>query len=276
MERLATTALRTIHQQVSKALHEPTALYLIGSHARGNADQASDVDIVIITRGDAGAAHRIATSAYARHCPDGPQLDLTVLAHDELGHSATTDLARVQRREVLFPLVDHGQHIAGPDLATRLASRLTVGAAPTTHMPWVFARRTRGLPERLQSTPVSVPPNPDDEFLGYPSGSRTKVVVSLASWIGAGIIAMRTGWEHLATKEHVVARLNDIDVSGARWLSETITVCRSSWGYSVPQSTIDRALLRKICQRLHQMERDYATRHQSWQLESAKGRIDAA
>ncbi|MDG4807195.1 nucleotidyltransferase domain-containing protein [Micromonospora sp. WMMD1120] len=263
MERLATTALKTIHQDTCKALHEPTATYLIGSHARGNADQASDLDVVILTRGDVQTAQKLATSLYQERCPAGPPLDLTVLAYDDLGHPATTDLPRIQRREVLYPLADHGRHVGGPDLAGHLNSRLIMGAAPTRAMPWVFTRRVRGLPEQLQPTAVSGPPVPDDDFLGYPRDGRVKIIVSLASWIGAGIVSMTTGWDRVAAKEHVVTRLNDVDPALAQWLREVITTCRTTWGYQMPRDSRGRALLRSMCQLLHQLECDYAKRYRN-------------
>ena len=238
--------MHAVHQRISSTLHSATATYLIGSQARGDADQASDLDLVVLTSGDLPAAHGLATAAYRASCPGGPPLDLTVLDHTELGSPATTDPARIQRREVLFPLIDHGRRIGGPDLAGLLGGRLrTLGAAGTQAMPWVFMRRVRGLPEHLQPADVSEPPQPYDEFLGYPQDDQIKVIVSLATWIGAGIVAARTGWDRVAAKEQVVARLAAVDPELTGWLREVIAMCRVCWGYSIPQDAADRAVLHR-------------------------------
>ncbi|MEU8180255.1 hypothetical protein AB0B86_05685 [Micromonospora sp. NPDC049047] len=116
---------------------------------------------------------------------------------------------------------------------------------------------------------------PDDDFLGYPMDGRVKIVASLASWIGAGIVSMTTGWDRVAAKEHVVTRLNDVDPALARWLREVITTCRTTWGYRMPEDPRSRALLRNICQHLHQLECDYSQQYRSYGQDRVKSHSGA-
>jgi hypothetical protein len=187
-----------------------------------------------------------------------PDLDLTVFRQEELYGSSGTDSEWVKRRETLFPIVDHGVLVAGLPLAPELSKYLPeIEATTTIHMPYVFSRRARRLPERLAPVDVSLAPDPDDEFFGYTRDHRTKLIVSIATWIGTGIVAMRSKNRCLAAKEQVIEALSSVEPSLAHWISQIVGQCRTQWGYAVPAATPARAVLRDICARLHTLEQEY-------------------
>jgi|GEM_PF-2080499 len=194
-----TYAMESVIRDAGDALQTRIGLYLIGSYARGVADSASDLDVVAMAYGNEGRIGSAIGSLYADRFPRFPPLDLTAFNLTQLRRSPRSDLARIRRREVLFPLADHGIRISGPDLARDIVVRFSqLGAASGVHMRWVFCRRVRGLPERLSPVDVGEPPDQADEFLGYLRWGRVKSIVTLSSWIGTAIVVMRSGRDTIA------------------------------------------------------------------------------
>jgi hypothetical protein len=257
--RHLTYAVKSVIRDAGYAFQSPIGLYLIGSYARGAADTASDLDVIAIAHGDRDRIGSAIGSLYSGRFPRFPTLDLTVFNLAQLERPPRSDFARIQRREVLFPLADHGIRISGPDFAHDIVARLShLGAASAIQMPWVFCRRVRGLPEQLSPVDVSEPPDQADDFLGYLYRDSVKPVVTLSSWIGTAIVAIRSGRDTVAAKEQVIAQLQELDPELSYWLDGTVTLCRMVWHYAAPRSPSDRRALRAICLRLHELEQAYA------------------
>ncbi len=248
---------------------ETPAVYVVGSYARAAAGSESDLDLVVIGSDSTDSIRRTMKEIYLNCQGSVPALDLTVFNATELRMAPLSDRERIARRESLFPLVDHGRHVAGPHFRSDILLRLdSLGAAETSRMPWVFSRRLRGETEVLAPVDIDDPPSRSDEYLGYLASGSTKLVVTLASWIGAGIVAIRSQDEHIASRNQAVRRLRSVEPSLANWLAEMIARCKKSWRYRLPTSEDDRRELRLICARVHELEMYFAAEYQSLEPKS--------
>lgn len=92
--------VREFHQRVEEALGEPVEVLLFGSHARGEATEGSDVDVLVIVRDrDARTEDRIGDLAWEVGFKAGVVLSAVVVAREELRVLEESPFIQAVRRE---------------------------------------------------------------------------------------------------------------------------------------------------------------------------------
>ena len=83
MKTISTELLDEIVKRLTNALH-PIRIYLFGSHATGNADQDSDVDLLIVVPDTNQSRHDLALKGRAHLRDLIIPMDLIVCTHSEI------------------------------------------------------------------------------------------------------------------------------------------------------------------------------------------------
>jgi predicted nucleotidyltransferase len=83
MKKLSKELINEMTNRLKDALH-PLKIYLFGSHAAGNADQDSDVDLLIVVPDTNQSRHDLALKARANLREFIIPMDLIVCTHSEI------------------------------------------------------------------------------------------------------------------------------------------------------------------------------------------------
>jgi hypothetical protein len=133
------------------------------------------------------------------------------------------------------------------------------------HFPYLVLAGQRKHPPHLPY-PLDYP-DPADEFFGYtgrllraPDGTptpSTKRLVHASGYIATALVAIRTDSFVADKRSAVVEYRARIDDMWAEHLEAVQYYCRVQWGYGVPETPADRAILRQLCRRQLEFENHF-------------------
>jgi len=246
------------------------ASYVEGSWADGTMVETSDLDLVVIFRGERSASERQQSAALRAACQQRSPLELDLTILDE------TALARG-----VSPQLKLGAHLVyGDDLCRNL---------PLIPMPaWTRDRmhtsywRTVTLFER--PVPVRLPvdyPDPTDAFYGYlrrptrlPDGTTmpgTRDLVRSVGWMATALIALRAG-QYVVRKQDCPGQYRmSIGDQWTALIGDVATLCRTTWRYQIPNTAHDRARLRSLCEQTLAFENAFLTTYRAFVIDQLQG-----
>lgn len=259
-----------IHDSV--ALFERTfpgrvrAYYLEGSWADGTMLETSDLDLVVVFKGQNTAAERAQAAELRTVCEQASSLefDATIIDEAALVGGASPQLAL------------GAQLVYGEDIRSRL-DLVPIAAWTRDRMHTSYWRTIRLF---ARPTPVCLPigyPDPTAEFYGYvrratrlPDGSTvpgTRDLVRSVGWTATALVAWRAG-QYVARKRdcHRVYRA----CIGDQWaalIEDIYALCRAAWRYGVPDAAEDRARLRVLCERTLLFENAFLALYRAFLIE---------
>ena len=238
------------------------AAYLLGSRSDDSAASISDLDGLILFKGDFLAGEREQARRMLAACRliSPIRLDLWVMA--EL-HEAFLELhhdVRLRGGELVYG-EDVRDRIPSPSLD---AQRRYIVRWPARYIS--LLHDDKSLNERLEY------PDPGDEFFGYakirqpswyPDGVRegTKELVAALFWTTTARLVLEADRPSKDRAEVLRLAHEHLDEASAAFLAEVYLKCKTQWGYRVPQDPADRAALRRICEKTLAFCNHYLERH---------------
>lgn len=229
------------------------AAYTLGSYSDASAIAASDLDLtLVVADGFAGEPERAAMTALigglsARAREVGVELDLEVESEAAL------------LRDGASPNLLRGSTLAwGQDIRPRLALvPLDVWTRDRMHSSWWRVARLFARPSPLALPLTS--PEPADAFRGYlrrplrlPDGREvpcTRDLIRLVGWAATGLLALQCGVYVARKGECHTLYATRVGGGWGGLVTETYTLCRTRWGYRIPDAPAERARLRDLCDR---------------------------
>jgi hypothetical protein len=223
------------------------ACYIEGSYADQSAVFTSDIDLVIVLKGDASGELERA-EALAQHC--------CVLSAVELD----------------IGVADENKLAAGVPPYFKMGSMLVYGEDIRNSLPlvplsqWTRDRMHSSLwrTVHLFNRPVVIRypldyPDPTGEFYGYdlrklrlPGGEEvncTRDLIRLTGWSATALLAYRAGRYVTRKSECHRAYQESFQDEWGQLLEDIYVYCRGKWRYLLPTDPAERSKLREICAR---------------------------
>jgi hypothetical protein len=230
-----------------------------GSCADGGLTPLSDIDLCVVFAGAQTEAelHGFATlgAALNRISPRGLDLscidEATLLRADQLrfGRDWQSVLGAISLKCASLPIYGADIRDAIPFVPHDVYRRTVM------HIPFLVLAGQRGSPTLLPY-PLSYP-DPTDPFFGYtsrnlrgPDGTlvpSTKRLVHASGFIATALVALRTSLYVADKRTAITAYRQHIGDAWSTHLEAIHQHCRLAWGYRVPQTPADQALLRELC-----------------------------
>ncbi|HEU5100548.1 MAG TPA: nucleotidyltransferase domain-containing protein [Roseiflexaceae bacterium] len=240
--------------------------YLVGSYAYGEALPASDVDMIVLLKGEPAQADRDQFVAARGQCRRRIQLPLDLILEGE------ARLLRVggvwfQTASLLLYGEDVRPRVPRKPVANHISDLM--------HAVFPLLARVRG--NRL---PLRVPidyPTPDGPLYGYdsrhavgheahPAATKDLVTNVLTA---ANALTLRAARQYVGSgKKSDIPRQYAIWV-GDEWatlVDEVFMFCRLRWGYGLPQSLAEREHLRDLCRQTLGFENAFLERYRGMLL----------
>jgi predicted nucleotidyltransferase len=240
--------------------------YLVGSHANGEAVQASDVDVVVVFKGSLQPGEAERFMAFQRFC--------WLLGKVEVDVSLVAEAWLRERGAVHLKL--SSLLLQGEDVREQLPlMSLELWLRECMHKPYQFIERSRPLAEDEPLRYPLRPPDPSGEFYGYdyrqlkgPEGAlhpSTKEVMTLTSRVATARLALEAGVYAHSKRMAVQAYREHI---GGEWapLLEELFAYRERWGYMLPSEPAARARFRELCSRVVELENFFLPRYRDFML----------
>ncbi len=223
------------------------ACYIEGSYADQSAVFTSDLDLVIVLKGDA-SSNLARAEALAQHCCALSVVELDIGVADE-NKLAVGVPPYFKMGSIL---------IYGEDIRDRL---------PLVSLPqWTRDRMHSSLwrTVHLFNRPpvIRYPlayPDPSGEFYGYdrrklrlPDGEEvncTRDLIRLTGWSATALLAYRAGRYVTRKSECHVAYRESFQDEWGQLLEDIYVYCRNKWHYLLPTDPAERRKLRQICVR---------------------------
>jgi predicted nucleotidyltransferase len=228
---------------------------LIGSHSDGSGVEDSDIDLVVIFRQRSTAEEQAhfarLLDAYNRAAP--LRIDGHILDEDDLAAGVTAAIKQA--------LVVAGDELP-PDLPLEPTRRkLWRSMAGAFHYAWILRGKAPDLVYPLQY------PNRDGEFFGYEQwggflgGSifvpGLRIIVNEVTLMLTTRVAQVAGY-HVATKsDSIAAYRHYIGDEWSAYVEELYATLKGQWGYRLPTTHAQRALLRSLCEPLLAFENHF-------------------
>jgi len=223
------------------------ACYVEGSYADQSAVFTSDIDLVIVLKGDASSDLEQA-EALAQHCCTLSAVELDIGVADE--HTLT----------------------GGVPPYFKMGSMLIYGEEVRDRLPlvslsqWTRDRMHSSLWRTVhlfnRSAVIRYPldyPDPSGEFYGYdrrklrlPDGEEvncTRDLIRLTGWSATALLAYRAGRYVTRKSECHRAYQESFQDEWGQLLEDIYVYCRGKWHYLLPTDLAERSKLREICAR---------------------------
>ena len=251
--------------------------YLGGSYSDGTAvgqdrsPNSSDVDLFVIFRSTVQEAEiALFNRLLATFQLTSPILiDAHAYSENDLLHQPRPESTQTSFLNALIKVA--GTLIYGDDLSAELPPVsfpryvLDVIESGLFHLGIPRQREAITYPLLTPLVPPLAYPNPEGEFYGYdvvparPDAPRgTRVLVAITAWIATLILALETG--RYAGQKSQSMRLCK-EYLPTDWRTQLVTtindICKSKWGYALPDSSEDRKRLRSLCRDVLPLENEY-------------------
>jgi hypothetical protein len=231
--------------------------YLSGSFAEAAAMPASDLDGLVIFKGELEPGERERFQHVSRRCSllTSILMDLAVRAEEDLYREGELP-AKAASRILVY----------GPDLRDRIPPLPPeVYAQSIVQGSLFYFGHSRGTNGTL-TFPLDYP-DPSGEFYGYEQrgyrgldgwqGAGTKALVGGTTLAATALVAMATGYCAVRQHESVLAYGSLVDDEWTRLIAEIYAACRLEWFYAVPSVREDRKRLRELCRSVLDFENHY-------------------
>lgn len=228
------------------------SLYLFGSHSAGNAHGTSDIDLGIVFKGMYHTQDELNTATeLCKHCRSLSPLPLDIWVLSE------QQLAEAHHIGNILQLQSSAMVLYGEDIRKQLPD-----LSHDMCVCWAVHVPPYGMSRLRQNSPLlRVPldfPEPDRSFYGYdqllmPTTDglevpSTKLLVSIVMRIASALIALRTN-ELVFNKAQCVQRYHaTINDEWSSLIEQVYLCCRDRWGYLLPESAVEQAQLRHLCE----------------------------
>jgi predicted nucleotidyltransferase len=244
--------------------------YLVGSRAYGEAQPASDIDLVVLLKGELEHADREHFAAAREACKRASLVPL------DLSLDSEAQLLRVggvwfQTASLL---------LYGEDVRSRIPRKPVAShARDLMHSMLPLLARVRGNPQLLMF-PLGYP-DPDGLLYGYdaryaashePDSPRTKDLVT--NVLGAAnALTLLAAQRYVGSgKKSDIPRQYRIWV-GDKWawlIEQAVELCRNRWGYRMPKAEDDLLHLRRLCQQALGFENAFLLRYRDFLLDELR------
>ena len=229
------------------------AYYLTGSYAEGTAVSHSDLDMVIIFKGECepGEADRLRELRHLASQLAPMRLDLTPKCEADLLANGATGLKL------------SGKFVAGEDILAQIPFEPIGQYQHDVYQAFlIYQREIRGEPETVPA-PVTAP-QPDGEFLGYERfgiwhGGHafkpgTRLLINLIS-IGATASLAFLHEERAGSKWQAIQKYQQlIGDEWGEWLANLYQLAKVKLGYKLPTDTAVRHQLRRLIEKTPDFE----------------------
>lgn len=223
------------------------ACYIEGSYADQSAVSTSDIDLVIVLKGDA-SRDLAQAEELAQHCCALSAVELDIDVADE--HTLTDGVPPYFKMGSML--------IYGEDIRDRL---------PLVSLPqWTRDRMHSSLwrTVHLCNRPATIRyplnyPDPSGEFYGYDrrklrliDGKEvncTRDLIRLTGWSATALLAYRAGRYVTRKSECHRAYQENFQDEWGQLLQDIYFYCRGKWHYLLPMDPDERLKLREICAR---------------------------
>lgn len=237
--------------------------YLFGSHADGSAVPASDLDLVVVFRGEGATREAVAAAtdlAAVWSRERGTHLDVLVL-----GEGALRRVGHFRVKHGSVPLYGEDIRAALPAIAHEAYVR-TYARAPVG-----YAARGFRHADRL-AYPLTYP-DPTTPFCGYvlDDPAPLKALVAAACWCASLLVTFEVGLTVATKADGVVLYRSHLGGPWADYLDTLYDHGKQRWGYRLPEATDERALLRDLCRRHLAFENHYFARYRRYLLDALGG-----
>jgi hypothetical protein len=239
------------------------AYYLIGSAAEGTMVYGSDLDLIVVFKGDF-QGNEADLCRQVRHYGSliSPvRLDLAPRCEAQLIQNGATGLK-------LAAVLLYGDDIL---------DQIPLEPLPQLRQDAIngfvyYLRALRGLPSPLQY-PLAYP-QPDDDFFGYATsgiwrgGDRyepgTRLLINAVTLGAALRLLLATGQRSGSKVETIRLYREHINDQWVTWLSGLYEQCKLQWRYRVPEAPLERGQLRSLLQPTLAFENDVLRRCQPY------------
>ncbi len=246
------------------------AYYLSGSYTDATAVPGSDLDALVVFKGELTAPERERFRQVTYNCSllSSVLVDFAARGEDELLRQGEVAAKQASRRLI------YGEDIRDqvPPMPAERYGQLVM------HGSFFYLALVRGQPPVL-TFPLSYP-EPDAEFYGYDrngrhalhgwDGSGLKALVGGTSLAATTIVALSTGHCAVTSGESITAYRRLIGDEWADLLDEIYERCKQSWAYRIPEQVDDRQHLRELCGRVLAFENHYLVLCRDWLLKQLK------
>jgi predicted nucleotidyltransferase len=275
---LTTTGFAQVDQVVREiiGLVEPKfagrvrGYYLVGSYAVGEPLAASDIDLIILFKGELEPAEHQQFGAIRDQCRQISPIALDLALESE---------ARLLRvGGVWFQTASLLMY--GEDVRARIPRKPVADhMRDLMHSTYPLLARVRGSPEIL-TFPLDYP-DPAGVLYGYDHRYRdavdsrrtvTKDLVTNVLAAANALTLLQAGQYAGSGKKSDIPRQYRIWV-GDEWaglVDQVFESCRGRWGYLMPEDTADRDTLRGLCQQALRFENRYLARFKDFLLEELR------
>jgi len=240
------------------------AAYLTGSYADGSAIASSDLDLVVVFRGELEPNEAGRLAALSEYCDGISTLQLNLYP---IGEGTLFRLG-----DVTVKLA--GLHIWGENLRPAIPlPPLPDYRREMMHRPLLLLQALRHTHEPL-IYPLALP-NPAGRFHGYdrpavrragPHQARTRELVTCIHWIATALLA-RTGVYAGTRRQCLALYRQHLGDEWATLIEDAGRLCRDLWRYSLPTAPADRDQLRALCRRALEFENHFLSHYRTFLLD---------
>jgi len=250
------------------------AYYLIGSYAIGETTALSDLDLIVLFKGnfldnkEANQGRRLSQAFYKARF-SSIRLDVSCRWEDSL---ASVDRVSLKLASIAMFGEDNRNDIVLPDRADYIREVMYFA-----HLSISRFLRSRDWSNVATLTYPLDYPEPNDEFYGYtqkrvfewyPSSIAfgLKELVTTVGRIATALIALKSGTFVANRKESI--RLYE-EIVGDEWVDYIVKIYeygKKQWGYLVPTQIEERKLLQALCQQTLGFENSFLFSYQAYLL----------
>jgi predicted nucleotidyltransferase len=206
------------------------ACYVIGSHADGTAVSKSDMDLVVIFKGQGEDDDKQSLQALCKTLTGELSIPIDLEMLDERKLKSTTD-----------PVLKLGSHLLfGSDIRETL-SLLEIEAWARDRLHTSYWRTTALFNRPSKVTLPLDYPSSEDPFFGYVVSGSTRTLVRHISWAATALIAHQARTYVVRKADFPGIYRKVINDEFSDYLEQLYEQCKVEWDYQIPDNSADLA-----------------------------------